>query len=124
MKNREAVKYFGHQRGKKKKDAYQEMQCQEGSSLLMKKWISSCDRSMRLVRWVSNRWMYSLRKKRCSTRRQMQHMTFRRYVLKSLAKKKFSHMLVTEVSFLCDNKCVCYLSVAKKIDHCLETLLN
>ncbi len=39
----------------------------------------------------------------------MQHITFRRYVLKSLAEKKFSHMLVTKVSFLPDNNCLLFV---------------
>lgn len=52
-----------------------------------------------------DRWIYLLRKRRCSMRRQMQHMDFRRYFLKTLAEKKFAHILVTRCSFRHDNNC-------------------
>lgn len=35
----------------------------------------------------------------------MQHMDFRRYFLKTLAEKKFAHILVTRCSFRHDNNC-------------------
>lgn len=68
------------------------------SKTFMEAWVDKNRRTCKLKLWVADRWLYKLRKKRCSLRRQMQVCYFRRNYLKKLAMKRYSReKLVTKV---------------------------